>query len=105
MRKNNVVKIIIGLIAAIIIVKAFMDQSGVTDEITTLQQAKEGKTKKTVWDSKKLGDAELYMEVFDAGDIFENDDNFIGTRILTNYGRVNSDSTDTYKRIPDFEKY
>lgn len=102
---RKIIKVFIGIIAAIIIVKAFMDQSGVTDEITTMQQAKEGKAKKTVWDSKKLGDAELYMEVFDAGDIFENDDNFIGTRILTNYGRVNSDSTDTYKRIPDFEKY
>lgn len=102
---KKIIKIAIGIIAMIVIVKAFMDQSGVTDEIVTMQQAKKGKKEKTVWDSKKLGAAELYNEIFDASDVFNNEHDFIGFRTLTNYGRVTSDSTDVYEKISDFEKY
>ena len=56
----------VGLISAIVIVIAILNQLGIVSEIQDAKKVQQMKKSNGVWDSETIGDFNVYMEIFDA---------------------------------------
>ncbi len=66
MERKNKIKFLVGLISAIVIVIAILNQLGIVSEIQDAKKVQQMKKSNGVWDSETIGDFNVYMEIFDA---------------------------------------
>ena len=66
MERKNKIKFLVGLIPAIVIVIAILNQLGIVSEIQDAKKVQQMKKSNGVWDSETIGDFNVYMEIFDA---------------------------------------
>lgn len=66
MERRNKIKVLIGVLSAVIIAVALLNQLGIINEIKDVKKTQQMKKKNGVWDSKTIGDSNIYLEVFDA---------------------------------------
>lgn len=66
MERKNKIKFLVGLISAIVIVIAILNQLGIVSEIQDAKKVQQMRKVMELWDSETIGDFNVYMEIFDA---------------------------------------
>ena len=61
MERKNKIKFLVGLISAIVIVIAILNQLGIVSEIQDAKKVPQRKKSNGVWDSETIGDFNVYM--------------------------------------------
>lgn len=103
MKIKKEIKAVIGILSAIVIVIAVLNQLGIVSEIKDAMKVQQMKKSNGVWDSETLGDFNVYIEIFDAetrGNLADN----IGYLSKKKIGN-NSDENISYEKIATMNNY
>lgn len=97
---NKFVKILLGTLAGVIIVGTILKQSGVISKIHYDNEIDKMAEEKRSWESKAVGNAKFYLEIYDYTGNKELGDDFIGFRVKPK-GQSFSDDGDVYVSVKD----
>jgi hypothetical protein len=101
---NKFVKILLGTLAGVIIVGTILKQSGVISKIHYDNEIDKMAEEKRSWESKAVGNAKFYLEIYDYTGNKELGDDFIGFRVKSKKDSSFSDDGDVYVSVKDMEK-
>ena len=91
---NKFVKILLGTLAGVIIVGTILKQSGVISKIHDDNEIDKMAEEKRSWESKAVGNAKFYLEIYDYTGNKELGDDFIGFRVKSKKDSSFSDDGD-----------
>ncbi len=65
MKKENIIKILIGIVAVCVIVITVLNQTGITSQIKEIKKEKKMAEEKRNWTSKEYGDMKMTVMIYD----------------------------------------
>lgn len=102
MKKENIIKIIIGIIAICVIIITALNRLGITEQIQEAKEEKKMAEEKRNWTSKEYGDMKLTATIYDYTQAGEN---FIGVSKKSHkYPKYSDEISDFYESVEQIKE-
>lgn len=105
MKKENIIKILIGIVAVCVIIITVLNQTGITNQIKEIKKEKKMAEEKRNWTSKEYGDMKMTVTIYDNTQETQLGGNLIGVSKKSHkYPNYSDEISDFYKPIEQIKE-
>lgn len=105
MKKENIIKILIGIVAVCVIIITVLNQTGITSQIKEIKKEKKMAEEKRNWTSKEYGDMKMTVTIYDNTQETQLGGNLIGVSKKSHkYPNYSDEISDFYKPIEQIKE-
>ena len=105
MKKENIIKILIGIVAVCVIIITVLNQTGITSQIKEIKKEKKMAEEKRNWTSKEYGDMKMTVTIYDNTQDTQLGGNLIGVSKKSHkYPNYSDEISDFYKPIEQIKE-